>query len=196
VVFLDEDGSYPVISCPVVGLVRISPERLQCWEVDFGVVAKRLAQAFGLTGTLQELKAGRVWLLGSRRLAGRLAEFFLVQGVDWADGPELLSSTPRLQNSPAPVVLFPSRLPEDPVWQSNGRALYSLRELVRLGESGLVTTLEPLEDLYRQIATAARGADRADPGQGAAGAPASGIARASLASSSTFAGGRWSTARI
>ena len=153
VVFLDEDGSYPVIPCPVVGLVRISPERLQRWEVDFGVVAKLLAAAFGLTGTLQELKAGRVWLLGSRRLAGRLAEFFLVQGVDWADGPELLSSTPRLQNSPAPVVLFPSRLPEDPVWQGNGRALYSLRELVRLGESGLVATLEPLEDLYRQIAT-------------------------------------------
>jgi len=152
VVFLDEEGLYPVIPCPAVGLVRISPERLQRWEVDFGVVAQRLAQAFGLTGTLQELKAGRVWLLGSRRLAGRLAEFFLVQGVDWADGPELLSSTPRLQNSPAPVVLFPSRLPEDPVWQGNGRALYSLRELVRLGESGLVTTLEPLEDLYRQIA--------------------------------------------
>jgi len=152
VVFLDEDGSYPVIPCPVVGLVRISPERLQRWEVDFGVVAKLLAAAFGLTGTLQELKAGRVWLLGSRRLAGRLAEFFLVQGVDWADGPELLSSTPRLQNSPAPVVLFPSRLPEDPVWQGNGRALYSLRELVRLGESGLETRIEPLEDLYRQIA--------------------------------------------
>ena len=152
VVFLDEDGSYPVIPCPAVGLVRISPERLQRWEVDFAVVAKLLAQAFGLTGTVQEQKPGRVWLLGSRRLAGRLAEFFLVQGVDWADGPELLSSTPRLQNSPAPVVLFPSRLPEDPVWQSNGRALYSLRELVRLGESGLVTTLEPLEDLYRQIA--------------------------------------------
>jgi len=153
VVFLDEDGSYPVIPCPVVGLVRISPERLQRWEVDFGVVAKRLARAFGLTGMPQEQKTGRVWLLGSRRLASRLAEFFLVQGADWADGPELLSSTPRLQNSPAPVVLFPSRLPEDPVWQGNGRALYSLRELVRLGESGLVTTLEPLEDLYRQIAT-------------------------------------------
>jgi hypothetical protein len=75
------------------------------------------------------------------------------QGADWADGPELLSSTPRLQNSPAPVVLFPGRLPEDPVWQGNGRALYSLRELVRLGESGLEARIEALEDLYRQIAT-------------------------------------------
>ncbi|MCL6508103.1 MAG: hypothetical protein K6T59_13885, partial [Bryobacteraceae bacterium] len=153
VVFLDDEGTYAAIPCPTVGLLHVPPERLRRWEVDFGVVTKLLAGAFGLTGTPQELKPGRVWLLGSRRLAGRLAEFFLVQGVDWADGPELLSSTPRLQNSPAPVVLFPSRLPEDPVWQSNGRALYSLRELVRLGESGLVTTLEPLEDLYRQIAT-------------------------------------------
>jgi hypothetical protein len=152
VVFLDEDGSYPVIPCPVVGLVRISPERLQRWEVDFGVLVKLLAAAFDLAGTPQELRAGRVWLLGSRRLAGRLAEFFLVQGADWPDSPELLSSTPRLQNSPAPVVLFPSRLPEEAVWQANGRALYSLRELVRLGESGLEARTETLEDLYRQIA--------------------------------------------
>jgi len=152
VIFLDDEGAYAVIPCPTVGLLPVPPERLWQWEVDFGVVVKLLAGAFGLTGTPQEMKAGRVWLLGSRRLAGRLAEFFLVQGADWPDGPEILSSTPRLQNSPAPVVLFPSRLPEEPAWQGNGRALYSLRELVRLGESGLVAALDPLEDLYRQIA--------------------------------------------
>lgn len=152
VTFLGDDGSYAVIPCPTVGLLHIPPERLRRWEVDFGVLVKLLAAAFGLTGAPQELKPGRVWLLGSRRLAGRLAEFFLVQGADWPGGTELLSGTPRLQNSPAPVVLFPSRLPEDPAWQANGRALYSLRELVRLGESGLVARLDPLEDLYRQIA--------------------------------------------
>jgi len=152
VTFLGDDGSYAVIPCPTVGLLHVPAERLRRWEVDFGVVVKLLAAAFGLGSTPQELKAGRVWLLGSRRLAGRLAEFFLIQGADWPDGAELLSSTPRLQNSPAPVVLFPSRLPEEPAWQGNGRALYSLRELVRLGESGLVARLDPLEDLYRQIA--------------------------------------------
>lgn len=152
ITFLGDDGSYAVIPCSTVGLLHIPPERLRRWEVDFSVLVKLLVAAFGLTGEPKELKQGRVWLLGSRRLAGRLAEFFLIQGADWPEGPELLSSTPRLQNSPAPVVLFPSRLPEEPAWQANGRALYSLRELVRLGESGLVASIEALEDLYRQIA--------------------------------------------
>ncbi len=152
VVFLGEDSSYPVISCPEVGLVRIHPERLERWEVDFGAVAKLLVPPFGIAGPPQELRPGRAWLLGSRRVADRRAEFFLVQGADWPDGPEILCSTPRLQNSPAPVVLFPNRLPQDPAWQSQGRALYSLRELVRLGESGLVAALDPLEGLYCQIA--------------------------------------------
>ena len=93
------------------------------------------------------------WPKAERERVFSLGLLRRVQGADWPDGTETLSSTPRFQNSPAPVVLFPNRLPEDPIWQSNGRALYSLRELVRLGESGLVVTLEPLEDLYRQIAT-------------------------------------------
>lgn len=152
VVFLGEEDSYRVISCSEVGLVRINPERLERWEVDFGAVVKLLAAAFELTGAPVELKVGRAWLLGSRRLGDRRAEFFLVQGADWPDGREILCSTPRLENSPAPIVLFPSRLPQDPAWQSQGRALYSLRELVRFGESGLVATLDPFEDLYGQIA--------------------------------------------
>jgi hypothetical protein len=152
IVFLGDGSTYAAIACPTVGLLHIPPERLERWEVDLGVVVKLLAPAFGLGGTPQEMKARRVWLLGNRRLAGRLAELFLVQGADWPGGLEILSSTPRLENSPAPVVLFPWRLPEEPARQDNGRALHSLHELVRLGESGLVASLNPLEDLYRQIA--------------------------------------------
>jgi hypothetical protein len=149
---IGDEEDYAVIPCPTVGLLHVSPERLQRWEVDLGTVVTLLAEAFDLGGTSQELKSARAWLLGNRRLAGRLTEFFFVLGADWRDGLEILQTTPRLDNSPAPVVLFPGGLPEDLAWRANGRALYSLRELVRLGDSRLVASLDPLEGLHSQIA--------------------------------------------
>jgi len=152
VIFLDGGAAEGLISCPRVGVARVPRERQQQWEVDFDALAGRLASALGLAGTVQELKSGRVWLLGQRRLGSRVAEFFLIQGASWPDGPGILHSTPRFANSPAPVILFPGTLPKDPAWQANGRALYSLNELVQLGDSGLVAAIENVEDLYRQIA--------------------------------------------
>jgi len=152
VIYPGNDGADGLISCPRLGVVRVPHERRQQWEVDFSTVAARLAPALGLAGTVQQLKPGRVWLMGQRRLGSRAAEFFLIQGAGWPDGLEILHSTPRFANSPAPVVLFPGALPKDPAWQANGRALYSLQELVHLGDSGLVAAIETVEDLYRQIA--------------------------------------------
>jgi len=152
VIYAGDDGSDGLISCPRLGVVRVPRERQQQWEVDFAGLAELLKRAFALAGGIQELKPGRVWLMGQRRVGSRVAEFFLIQGASWPDGVDILRSTPRFANSPAPVVLFPGTLPKDPAWQANGRALYSLKELVRLGDSGLVAAIEAVEDLYRQIA--------------------------------------------
>jgi hypothetical protein len=152
VIYPGDGGADGLISCPLVGVVRVSRERQQQWELNFPGLAELLKGALALAGGVQELKPGRVWLLGQRRLGSRAAEFFLIQGANWPDGLDILRSTARFANSPAPVVLFPGALPKDPAWQANGRALYSLTELVRLGDSGLVAAIETVEDLYRQIA--------------------------------------------
>jgi hypothetical protein len=152
VIYPGDDGADGLISCPRLGVVRVPRARQQQWEVNFPGLAEVLKGAFALAGGVLELKPGRVWLMGQRRLGSRAAEFFLIQGACWPDGLEILHSTPRFANSPAPVVLFPGALPKDPAWQANGRALYSLKELVRLGDSGFVASIETVEDLYRQIA--------------------------------------------
>jgi hypothetical protein len=130
----------------------IGPERLHQWEVDFEALARLLVAELKLAGGNQTVTPGRIWLLGRRQVADRTAEFFLVHGIAWSDTNELLRAAPRLQNSPAPIILCPDRLPQDPEWQQSGRALFRLTELMRLEDSRLVIEMEAFGDLYRQIA--------------------------------------------
>lgn len=89
-----------LISCPRLGVVRVPRERQQQWEVNFAGLAELLKCAFALVGGVQELKPGRVWLLGQRRLGSRAAEFFLIQGASWPDGLDILRSVSLLPSRP------------------------------------------------------------------------------------------------
>ncbi len=142
----------PLAYCSHVGLIGIAPERLHQWELDFNGVAGLLAGCLCLTGGGQSVIPGRVWMLGRRQLGGRIAEIFLVHGSTWPDGLALLRGAPRLQNSPAPIILCPDRLPVDPEWQHNGRALIPLTELLALRDGSLVCDIENYADLCGQIA--------------------------------------------
>ena len=140
------------IMCPQVGIIPVPLERLQRWDVDFPSLAQLLVTALGLQGTPLEVVPCRIWLLGRKRLADRPTEFFFARGSAWSDSTEILQMAPRLQNSPAPIILCPNRLPEDPQWQQNGRALFSLTELVEIRDSRLAIQFDDFEDVYRQIA--------------------------------------------
>jgi len=145
-------GTEPRIYCGAVGLMSIRPERLHQWEVDFAVLARLLVAELQLSGDVQALMPGRLWLLGRKQVSGRMAEFFLAHGIAWPDGTEILRAAPRIQSSPAPIILCPNRLPQDPEWQQNGRTLFSLTELMRLEDGRLVTDFDAFGDLYRQVA--------------------------------------------
>lgn len=145
-------GTEPRVYCGEVGLMPIRPERLHQWEVDFDGLARLLGIELHLVGGIQVVTPGRIWLLGRRQAAERTVEFFLVQGIAWPDSVEILRAAPRLQNSPAPIVLCPNRMPQNPEWQQSGRALLSLIELMRFEDGRLVTEFEAFADLHRQIA--------------------------------------------
>jgi hypothetical protein len=147
-------GAEPRVYCGEAGLGQIRRERLFRWQVDFESMAQLIARTLD-TGVVQQLASGRIWLLGRRQVADRTAEFFLVNGIAWEDGVEILRATPRLQNSPAPVILCPDRLPQDSEWHQKGRALFRLTELARITDSRLVIEIGSFEDLYRQIAASA-----------------------------------------
>jgi hypothetical protein len=75
-------GKRAYIQCRGEGPVHVPELRLRQWIVDSGVMAKSLAAAMALSGTFEEVLAGRVWKLGRRRLAGRFRDVFLSMAPD------------------------------------------------------------------------------------------------------------------
>lgn len=150
---ISDIGPEPRVYCGEHGLMRIAAERLQQWQLDFEVLGRHVVAQLGLTGGIQTVIPGRIWLLGRRRVDGRLAEFFLMQGIDWPDSVDALRSAPRLAGSPAPIIVCPDRLPRDAEWHESGRVFFRLSEWVQLN-GDLKVEFDVFTDLYRQKAEA------------------------------------------
>ena len=73
----DVSGMRAYIPCPTEGGVHVPEERLRQWTVDVGALARQLAAAMELAGTVESVLLGRLWKLGRRRLAGRFRDLFL-----------------------------------------------------------------------------------------------------------------------
>jgi hypothetical protein len=134
----------PYYLCPEIGRVPLRAKDLQRWEADFDQIAILIRRAVGLTSKAATLVASRIWLLGRQRLEeGGYWELFLMRGLCWPDGVQLLKQCSRLQQSPAPLVVVPYRLPS----VESGEKLWPIRtlsEIVSLTGSGLVVDLETL----------------------------------------------------
>lgn len=116
----------PYYLCPRIGRVPVAVEATQRWEVDFDCLAVLIRKALGLGGKAATLVPSRVWLLGRQQQAGCFWELFLVRGVCWRDGIASLDQCLRLQQSPAPVLLAPRRLPSA---DSLGKRTWAIRSL-------------------------------------------------------------------
>jgi len=149
---ISDIGSQPHIYCGEHGLKQIAAERLQQWRLDFEVLGRLVAASLGLASGIQVVTSGRIWILGRRQVAGRTAEFFLVQGVAWPDSVEVLRTAPRLAGSPAPIIVCPDQLPEQPEWRESGRVFFRLSEWAHLKAGTLQVDFEDFTDLYRQAA--------------------------------------------
>jgi len=132
----------PYYLCPAIGRVSLALTDLNRWEADFDRIAMLIRETVGLTSKSSTLVASRIWLLGRKRIAGAYYELFLMCGLCWPDGIQLLSECSRLQQSPAPVLLVPHRLPSGP---AAAVPIRTLSELVSLESPGLAVDLATLE---------------------------------------------------
>lgn len=162
---VSEIGPEAWVFCGGCGLRRIPAERLQQWQVDFEALGRQVIAHLGLTGGVQTLVPGRIWLLGRRQADERIAEFFLIQGIDWPDSVDALRSTPSLAGSPAPVIVCPDRLPREAEWRESGRVFFRLSEWARL-KGDLQIDFDVFADLYRQKAEAFDGPLTPTPPEG------------------------------
>lgn len=151
---ISDIGPEPRIYCGEHGLMRIAGERLQQWQVDFEALGRLVVAGLVLKSGILPVTPGRIWLLGRRQVAGRTAEFFLVQGIDWPDSVEVLRSAPRLVGSPAPIIVCPDQLPSQAEWRESGRVFFRLSEWAHLKDGNLAIEFDTFADLYRQTAEA------------------------------------------
>jgi hypothetical protein len=121
----------PYYLCPTIGRIPTTPEAIQRWEVDFDSLAAAVRHATGLSGKVETVAPSRLWLLGRRKQDGSFWELFLARGVCWPDGISQLDQCLRLQQSPAPVILVPRRVPS--IGCIGGRAC-TVRTLAELAE--------------------------------------------------------------
>lgn len=133
----------PYYLCPEIGRVPLVPTDLQRWEADFDQIAVLIRRAAGLTAKAATIVSSRIWLLGRQRIEDRYWELFLMRGLCWPDGIQLLNQCSRVQQSPAQVVLVPYRLPSvgtaTPSWP-----IRTLSEVVSLADSRLVVDIATL----------------------------------------------------
>jgi hypothetical protein len=134
---------HPYYVCPEIGRVPLAPGDLQCWEADFDQIAVQIRRALGLTAKAAMLVPSRIWLLGRQQTGDRYWELFLMRGLCWSDGVELLNQCSRVQQSPAPVVVVPYRLPLVGGAGPTG-PVRTLSEVVSLAGSSLVVDVATL----------------------------------------------------
>ncbi|MBX9601413.1 MAG: hypothetical protein K2X35_10420 [Bryobacteraceae bacterium] len=127
----------PYYLCPRIGRVPVAEEATHQWEVDFDGLAALIRKALGLGGKASMLTPSRIWLLGRQQHAGGFWELFLVRGICWPDGVGLLDQCLRLQQSPAPVLLAPRRVPSAEILGKRSWAIRSLSEVASIDESKL-----------------------------------------------------------
>jgi hypothetical protein len=133
----------PYYICPEIGRIRISSADLHRWEADFDQIATLVRRTASLTSKPATLVPSRIWLLGRQQTGDRYWELFLMCGLCWPDGTQLLNQCSRVQQSPAPVVLVPHRLPSigaaAPLWP-----IRTLAEVASLSDSKLVLDVPTL----------------------------------------------------
>jgi hypothetical protein len=133
----------PYYFCPEIGCVPLVPADLQRWEADFDQMAVLIRRAVGLTARAAAVVPSRIWLLGRQPTENRYWELFLMRGLCWPDGLQLLDQCSRLQQSPAAVVVVPYRLPPGER-AATSWPIRTLSEIVSLGSSSLVVDLPTL----------------------------------------------------
>jgi hypothetical protein len=137
----DPLGKRAYIRCEE-GPVHVPELRLRQWVVDASMFARSLAAAMALSGTVEEISAGRVWKLGRRRLAGRFRDVFLSM-AGTSEHARIADVAARHLTAKDGIMLAgEARLNSD----LDRLTVLDVAEVVELGAEGLIVDLDYIED--------------------------------------------------
>lgn len=123
------------------GRVILEPRDFEQWRFSLAGLAHVLAGAIGASGAVVEDVPGRLVLVGTASVGGRVREVFLCLGLGWPDAATVVASAVRLKASEHPVVLSVGVKPGE-IWSVGTRPQTAvLAEHARLGPDGVVLDL-------------------------------------------------------
>ncbi|GIW56247.1 MAG: hypothetical protein KatS3mg082_2651 [Nitrospiraceae bacterium] len=138
----DPLGKRAYVQCEDEGPVHVPEFRLRQWVVDGSVIAKSLAAAMSLSGTVEEILAGRVWRLGRRRLAGRFRDVFLSMAGTSEHARTAEAAARHLTVKDGILLAGEARLNSN----VDRLTVLDVAEVVELGAEGLIVDLDYIED--------------------------------------------------
>lgn len=119
------------------GRVILDPHDFEQWQFKLAGLAEAVRNAIGASGTVTEDVPGRIVLVGTTSIAGRVGEVFLGYGLSRSDAAAVVASASRLAASEHPAVLSVGVKPGN-IWSVGKRPMTAvLAEHANLGSEGL-----------------------------------------------------------
>jgi len=115
-----------------VGRFYVDLDRQRRWEFDAAGIANAIVGATKAIGPVQELRAGRLYFLGTVTADGQARECFFGRGLAWSDAPAVLASAEALRGAAAPTVFVPARRPTLEAWPGRRPTVVPLVESATL----------------------------------------------------------------
>jgi len=119
------------------GRVILEPQDFEQWQFKLAGLAEAVRDAIGASGTVTEDVPGRIVLVGTTSIAGRVGEVFLGYGLSRSDAAAMVASASRLAASEHPAVLSVGVKPGN-IWSVGKRPMTAvLAEHAVRGPKGL-----------------------------------------------------------
>ena len=141
----EPSGMRAYIPCPVEMSVHVPAERLRQWSVDADEMARQIAAAMELAGTVESVLVGSLWKLGRRRLAGRFRDTFFAI-VTETDGQTITETVVRRLNATHGILLVLGNMDGLKGWQVANFTVLEAPEVLSFGDGRLEVALDYIED--------------------------------------------------
>jgi len=137
---------------PEVGRFTVDLARRRRWEFDAAGTAAAVAAAIKASGPVQELRASRLYFLGTVAAGDLAREVFFARGLAWNDALAVLSSAGALRGAAAPTVLVPARRPPLEAWSEKRPFVVTLVESATLKRGKLKLDLSTILPAASEVA--------------------------------------------
>jgi hypothetical protein len=125
-----------------VGPFTVSLDRMRQWAFNLIGLARVVAKAVGATGRLVVPEPGRLVMLGTAKVDGKVRELFLARGTAWSDAAQVFGKCSRLKIASHPAVLTLTAMPTDPLLAGRELAVRPLAEIASVLKGTLQITLD------------------------------------------------------